>query len=92
MNPSTLNAPRRLPNRPPLAGLCPAETILLPPHHRLVLEQAPSLNQKKNLFHSWTSVARLEWLIYEEFFALLGGAGAMRPDGMRRWEGGTWSI
>ena len=30
--------------------------------------------------------------IYEEFFALLGGVGAMRPDDMRRWEGGTWSM
>ena len=29
--------------------------------------------------------------IYEEFFALLGGVGAMQTDGMRRWEGGTWS-
>ncbi len=48
--------------------------------------------KKKNLFYSWTSVVRLEWLIYEEFFALLGGVGAMRPDGMRRWEGGTWSM
>ena len=47
---------------------------------------------KKNLFYSWTSVDRLEWLIYEELFALLGGVGAMRSDGMRRWEGGIWSI
>jgi hypothetical protein len=47
---------------------------------------------KKNPFYSRTSVVRLEWLIYEEFFALLGGVGAMRPDGIRRWEGGTWSI
>jgi len=47
---------------------------------------------KKNLFYSWTSVVRPEWPIYEGFFALLGGVGAMRPDGMRRWEGGTWSI
>lgn len=47
---------------------------------------------RKNLFYSWTSVARLEWPIYEGFFALLGGAGDMRLDGMRRWEGGTWSI
>ena len=47
---------------------------------------------KTILFYSRTSVARLEWLIYEGFFALLGGVGAMRPDGMRRWEGGIWSI
>jgi len=47
---------------------------------------------RKNLFYSWTSLVRLEWPIYEGFFALLGGAGDMRPDGMRRWEGGTWSI
>ena len=43
---------------------------------------------KTLLFYSRTSVAPLEWLIYEGFFALLGGGGAMRPDGMRRWEGG----
>ena len=47
---------------------------------------------KTNLFPSWTSVARLEWLIYEGFFALLGGVDAMRPDGIRRWVGGIWSI
>ena len=47
---------------------------------------------KKNLFYSRTSVVRLEWLIYEGFFTLLGGVGAMRSDGMRRWEGDTWSI
>jgi hypothetical protein len=39
---------------------------------------------QKNLFHSCTSIIRLEWLIYEGFFALLGGVGDMRPDGMRR--------
>jgi hypothetical protein len=47
---------------------------------------------RKNLFYSRTSVVRLEWPIYEGFFALLGGADAMRSDGMRRWEGRTWSI
>jgi hypothetical protein len=47
---------------------------------------------KKNLFYSRTSVVRLEGLIFEGFFALLGGVGDMRPDGMRRWEGDTWSI
>ena len=47
---------------------------------------------KTILFYSWTSVARLEWLIYEGFFALFCGVGAMRPVGMRRWEGGIWSI
>ncbi len=47
---------------------------------------------QKNLFHSRTSIVRLEWLVYEGFFALFGGVGDMRPDGMRRWEGGTSSI
>ena len=44
---------------------------------------------KRTLFYSRTAIVRLEWLIYEGFFALLGGVGDMRPDGMRRWEGGT---
>ena len=30
--------------------------------------------------------------LFEGLFALLGGVGDMRPDGMRRWEGGTSSI
>jgi len=47
---------------------------------------------QKNLFYSQTSIVRLEWLIYKGFFALLGGVGDMRPEGMRRWEGDTWSI
>ena len=47
---------------------------------------------KTILFDSRTSVPCLEWFIYEGFFALLGGVGAMRPDGIRRWEGGMWLI
>jgi len=44
---------------------------------------------KQNLFYSQTSLVRLEWLIlewliYEGFFALLGGVGDMRPDGIRK--------
>jgi hypothetical protein len=47
----------------------------------------------KNLLYPQTSYyVRLEWLIYEGFFGLLGGVGDMRLDGMRRWEGDTWSI
>jgi hypothetical protein len=34
----------------------------------------------------------LERRIYEGFFALFGGVGDMRPDGMRKWEGDTWSF
>ena len=37
-------------------------------------------------------IIQLEWLIYEGSFALFGGVGDIRPDGMRRWEGGIWSI
>lgn len=31
-------------------------------------------------------------LLYEIFFVLFGGVGAMRSGGMRRWEGNAWSM
>ncbi len=44
---------------------------------------SPSYGRPKNLPDSQAFV-RLTRLIYEGFFALLGGVGAMEPDGMRR--------
>ena len=47
---------------------------------------------KKNLFYARISVVCLKSLFMRGYSLCLGGAGAMRPDGMRRWEGGTSSI
>jgi hypothetical protein len=47
---------------------------------------------KRIYFYSLTSIILLEWFIYEGFFARFGGVGDMRPEGMRKWEGDTWSL
>ncbi|MDZ4856809.1 MAG: hypothetical protein SGJ26_18475 [Nitrospirota bacterium] len=59
------------------------------------LDRANSMgeaNEYKNLLYSLTSIILLERLIYEGFFARFGGVGDMRPDGIRKWEGDTWSL
>ncbi len=53
--------------------------------------EKPGRRPRKNLLlldiYSPAGVAYLEG-----FLALLGGADDMRLDGIRRWEGGTWSM